>query len=249
MKDNKNINDSFSMPDGYFKRSARSIKNKIEWDAEHSEYPSLTLIKKQFNNSGFITPENYSSENEVLLELIPYQNLSDINKSVAMNVPDGYFEDNTENLKTICLLEEYKSEDLGFITPEVYFDKRPNIPVSNKTEVKTNVIHLFYRTTMYAAAASLVITIGVWVYNNYFADKEIVNEDCHTLACIDKDELMKFNFQSLDNEQLFDLVDSDKLKERLEKKIGESISDENKVLDTKTDTNETFDEELLDYID
>jgi hypothetical protein len=47
---------NFGLPEDYFKKSAGSIMNKIEWLEEHKAYPNLTGLKKE---SGFVVPALY----------------------------------------------------------------------------------------------------------------------------------------------------------------------------------------------
>ena len=91
----------------------------------------------------------------------------------------------------------------------------------------------------FAAAAVLTIVFSLWIYNAYFNQTEIIDGDCNTLACIEKRELLKYKLENLENEELYELVNTKQLEERLNKK---EATDSLKTTDT-------IDSAILDYIE
>ena len=241
---------NFGLPKGYFQNSANSIINKIEWVEEHKEFPFLSKLKKE---SGFIVPANYFTETEIRLELIDLPTLNSLTKINGFKTPVNYFEE----------LEEKQFAEL-FIENENLFNKLNSIPKQNNFKVDENyfsssekkiasallddkkggrVINLFSAKLFYAAAALLTITLGLWIYNHYYKVEEF--GDCGTLACVDKVDLVKTrNLESIENDELYELVDTKKLEEKLENKTTNKFN--KKDIDTSLKNVSTDD--LLDEI-
>lgn len=246
MENNSNIFDQFGLPGGYFDKSKSSIQNKIEWQTEHEAYPTLLSLKYV---SGFIVPDDYFATNESKLELLAYDRLSEISKQNSYIAPIGYFE--STNNAIISKIEQESelvempilssiNKQLPFITKDDYF-------ADTKTEILNKVgenkggkiININRKPYWFAAAAVLTIAFSLWIYNAYFEQTEVIDGDCNTLACIEKRELLKFKLDNLDNDELYELVNSKKLEERLNKK-------------EKTDslkTSDSIDASVLDYIE
>jgi len=254
--ENNSINgepNNFGLPDGYFKKSADSIFNKIEWIEEHKPYKRLTELKEK-NNSGFIVPENYFDNLERKLELIAYPKLSTVKKQSGFIVPDNYFEDQEINelAKTLKDGNERASfknlaaikKENPFAVEDNYFTESAERITSALTTKPVKVIKLFGAKTWYSAAAAIVaVTIGIWIYNQYF--KVSNTEDCGTLACVDKVDLVKTkNLENLESDELYELVDTKKLEEKLEVKSNRGA--EKKEADTSLKNVDT--EDLLDEI-
>ncbi|MGZ3901632.1 MAG: hypothetical protein ACXVO9_10025 [Bacteroidia bacterium] len=251
--ENNNLNDdpnNFGLPEGYFQKSAGSILNKIEWLDEHKEFPRLTQLKKE---TGFIIPKNYFETSESHLELLSFPNLLKNRNETGFNVPQNYFNE-TEVTELAKVLSGEKNELEGypnlnsiekknsFVVAENYFNVTEQKIISN-IQRPAKVIKLFGARTWYSAAAAVfAITIGLWIYNYYFTP--VVSKDCGTLACIDKTDLVKTkNLENLDDDQLYEIVNTKKLEEKLEKKEDKK---ENKDADTSLKNMST--EELLDEI-
>jgi hypothetical protein len=244
--------DNFGLPQGYFQNSANSIVNKIEWVEEHKNFPALEKLKKQ---SSFIVPNDYFVNNENKLELIEFPKLSALNKINAFKTPANYFNE-LEEKQFVHFFNENDLEILGeklstipkqanFKVKENYFDssaeKISNSLLNEKKGGK--LIKLFSPKIYYAAAAILTITLGLWFYNHYFLVAE--TKDCGTLACVDKADLLKTkNLENLDNDQLYELVDTKKLEEKLENKTNNTTKNE----DIDTSLNNVSVDDLLDEI-
>lgn len=258
-EENMNFNSNgepinFGLPDGYFGSSAKTIFNKIEWLEEHKAFPKLGQLK---HSKIFAVPESYFNQTEIKLELLNCPKLGSIEKTNVFKAPTNYFKD-IEIIQFYNLanydeneLNQHKtlksiSKQNNFKVDENYFDdfqKKINHKLLNNT-ITTKVIKLVSPKIYYAVAALLVITLGLWLYGQYFS--KIESKDCGTLACVDKVDLIKLkNLESLDNEELYDLVDTKKLKEKLEGKTT-NHKDTKKSLDTNLKNLST--ENLLDEI-
>lgn len=211
---------NFSLPEDYFQKSAGSIMNKIEWQEEHKDFPRLTQLKKE---NIFLVPENYFSQMERELELFDYPTLSRIEKKNVFLVPSNYFEalevdelsrilgDSEHIFTKLNALEKQNS----FQVPGNYFEQTEK-QIAGKINIRkgTKVISLFAKRTGFAAAALFISVMGVWLYNFYFAP--VTPVDCGTIACLDKKDIVKSkSIESLDDDQLYDLVDPSALEEKL----------------------------------
>lgn len=243
---------NFGLPEGYFEKSANSIFNKIEWRDEHKEFPKLLEVK---NTNGFIVPENYFSKNEQRLELIQYPILNSIQNKSAFVVPENYFEE-AETCELAIVLKEEEDELTGFeklrslkkqnsfSISENYFSEQENrlLQILQKPE-QVKVISLFSKRIAYAVAALFVVVMGVWIYNFYFTPIQV--QDCGTIACVDKQDLVKTkNLERLDDDQLYELVDPSVL----EKKLKNSETKKNNKEDQDSSLNNISTDELLDDI-
>ncbi|PBQ31265.1 hypothetical protein CNR22_05630 [Sphingobacteriaceae bacterium] len=231
--ENNQFNDlpgNFGLPEGYFQKSAGSIMNKIEWQEEHKKFPRLSALK---NVNAFAVPENYFSENEHQLELMDYPALKKLERVNAFSVPQNYFAElevielakvlvNEENVFPI--LQSFDKKN-NFVIPENYFEKTEKL-ISEKVDPKkrAKVISLFTKKVSLAAAAMFVVVIGLWLYNFYFVPIEPV--DCGTIACLDKQDIVKSkSIESLDDDQLYDLVDPSALEKKLDAKKADEVKD------------------------
>jgi hypothetical protein len=243
---------NFGLPAGYFQNSANSIVNKIEWVEEHKNFPALEKLKKQ---SGFIIPNDYFVNNENKLELIEFPKLSALNKINAFKTPANYFNELEEKQFVHFFNEndlEILGEKLSTIPKQANFKVKKNYFDSSAEKISNSLLNqkkggklikLFSPKIYYAAAAILTITLGLWFYNHYFLVAE--TKDCGTLACVDKADLLKTkNLENLDNDQLYELVDTKKLEEKLENKTNNTTKNE----DIDTSLNNVSVDDLLDEI-
>ena len=251
--ENNNLNDSpndFGLPGGYFQRSAGSILNKIEWIEEHKEYPRLSELKKE---PGFAVPQNYFEASEAQLELLSCPNLVKKGKNTGFDVPKNYFSENeiislskaltgeANELQGYSRLNSLEKKN-PFRLDENYFEKSGQQIISSVNR-PTKVVKLFGAKTWYSVAAAIfAITIGLWIYNYYFMP--VVSKDCGTLACVDKTDLVKTkNLENLDEDQLYEIVNTKKLEEKLEKKENKK-----EIKDADTSLKNISTDELLDEI-
>jgi hypothetical protein len=242
---NNNIPNSFDLPEGYFRNSKAGILNKIEWMQEHEAFPVLKSLSRE---SGFTIPENYFDLSASKLELVDAPVLNSYPKQNVFEVPQNYFEENKTRI--VSLIEE--RDELSayptlssiertnpFVTGENYFETSKNKILGKKNEGGAKIISLFGKPLRYAAAAVLMISIGLWMYTSYFKTTEVLNE-CTTLACLEKREILKFKYENIDTDELIDAaVDLNKLEKNLNKT---EKNDTTKAADST-------DEALLDLID
>lgn len=237
-ENNNELNDSkgFHMPDGYFDHFSVSVMNKIEWIKEHKEFP---LLEKMKGKHGFVVPDQYFESSEVKHELLLYPQLSSLQKQNNFHVPDQYFEDlesvlEFSNSEETNLLLSGIPKTNSFHVPENYFENNSQ-KITEQLSVKTKVIQLFTAKTWYTAAAAVfVISLGLWLFSQYFSP---VTKDCGSLACIDKSELTKTkNLENVETDELYEVVDTKKLEESLN-----SPSKENKKINDSSDQISTDD--------
>lgn len=211
MDKKNNINSNFGLPEGYFEKSKLTILSKIEWQEENSNYPTLLQLK---GKHGFVLPDTYFDDLAAKAELIDCPTLMELKKSIPFNIPANYFENNKANL-----LAKVKNQGKNS---------------------GTKIISLSSKTYWYAAAAMLVLSFGVWMWNSFYDNNEIIDGDCNTLACIEKRELLKYKLENLDNDELFELVNADDLEKKLQQK----------ELKDSTATNDSIEiEDLTDFIE
>lgn len=278
---NNNLNNeqaNFGLPEGYFKKSAVSIFNKIEWEEEHKHYVELLKHK---NKSSFVIPENYFTSAELKLELFPFEKLVSRKKNNPFVVPQNYFEtnisqyisqwaeisnssfDSAQNDITSVTLSEvevpselknYKilaslNKKNSFVVSQNYFIETEEKLKQQLTSKPTKVINLFSQKAWYSVAALLVIALGFWAYNNYFKIAE--EKDCGTLACVDKVDLVKAkHLENIEAEDLYKLVNTKKLEENLDKKVALTGSDNNNNNKENVDSSlkSVSSDELLDEL-
>lgn len=249
--ENNNMNKesgNFGLPEGYFQKSATDILNKIEWHDEHKAFPQLLLHKKE---SGFIVPDHYFEKLESKLELTEYPQLLKHKQTRAGFIaPANYFNDAELSILEKLISEKenelagYKNlsclnKQNAFAIHENYFDNS-EVKLHSVIQPKTKVISLFNLKIWYAAAAAVfILTLSLWLYKQYFTIN--VEKDCGTLACVDKKDLIKAkNLENIENDELYEIVDTKKLEESLDNK-SENNTDTDSSLNN-LDNNELLDE-------
>ncbi len=148
------------------------------------------MNEKQNN---FSLPEDYfNTSAKSIVNKIEWQeehkefpNLLEHRNNTVFGIPENYFEENGNDLNTLLLKKEAK------------------------------IVSLFSRRNLYAVAALMVIALGFWIYGSYVKTSVTTLEDCNTLACIDKKDLLKSNIELLDNDDLYDMANLEKLEQEL----------------------------------
>ncbi|MFO0355642.1 MAG: hypothetical protein ACK50A_01715 [Sphingobacteriaceae bacterium] len=246
MDNNNNIFDQFDLPHDYFNRSKTSIFNKIEWQNEHEQYPTLLKFK---GSNGFVVPQDYFHSNQHKFELIDHPVLSSIKKQNAFETPNNYFEEQGKLLEQRFELESELELHTNLsaiekvlpytVTDEYFKESKTRLTQLEPSRGGAKIISLNRKPYWYAAAAVLTIAFSLWIYNAYFSQTEVIDGDCNTLACIEKRELLKYKLENLENDELYELVNSKQLEERLNKK---------EITDTLK-TTDSIDASVLDYIE
>lgn len=244
---NNGENSSFGLPDGYFERSAGSIINKIEWQEEHKEFPRLVAIR---DKSVFTLPGEYFSHHATDLELLDFPKLLSLKKDSGFSVPPAYFSE-AEVKELASVMNQNSAESDGHTTlasiekincfrvSEDYFETNARLlNTLLKPERSARIVDLFFARKAYVAAALLFMCLGLWLYSIYLRPV-VESADCGTIACLDKADLVKAgDLENLDNEDLYELVNSGEL----EKKLEAPKSTEKKF---KTDSSS---DNLIDYL-
>lgn len=214
---------NFGLPEDYFQKSAASLINRIEWLEENKDYKILTSFK---DKQPFYVPAGYFESLDKKIELIPYSQLFLLKERPhGFNAPTGYFNmAEMRELGQVTAGEEQfhirVPKKNPFITEPGYFEanevKLKKILAAPKH--KTKIVSLFSVRRLSVVAALLMLALGFWVYNFYF---NVVNtKDCGTMACIDRDELLKTRaIENLETDELYELVNSKKLEEHLNTKV------------------------------
>lgn len=241
-------NNPFSLPGDYFSSFSQKMMHKIELAEEIKEFKLLSSIDKQ---SPFVTPSGYF---ETKSELAQYPTLNALRNKSVFDIPENYFKNAALSTKEkIMLAEEMKAyptlasiqKSNTFDVPANYFETfsqqlRQTIQDdSNESGTITKVMHIvFSKKTVYAIAAMLVISLGMYVFNT---DNGTVNNDCNTVACLDKNDIIKTNqLNSFDEESLIDAVNTDELQKNLNKSL------ENSSTSTEEQVNENY---ILENVD
>lgn len=231
---------SFGLPEGYFEQSARAVFNKVEWLEEHKEFPMLLSLQV---TKAFSVPAGYFEKDG---ELLQYPALLAIKKQRPFTVPGGYFE--AQELNELSTVLNGKEEVLAFIpkqngfrVTDTYFEKK-EVQLQHllsKKEQPARVISLFGPKIRLAVAATLITALGLWLYQANTPTPVQEEKDCGTMACLDKLELLKSkSIESLETEELYDLVNSKDLEKKLQNKEAASA---------KT-SHDSLEDELIDEL-
>jgi hypothetical protein len=229
-----NKSNPFGMPDNYFDSFKSRMLLKIELADELKEFNILSGIDKKLP---FVTPENYFANSlESKVELAPYQKLAALNKENGFATPELYFEtasvvtlnkiEAVDELKEFAMLGSLEKQN-GFAVPNAYFENLSHelrekiVAEKNKAGVLDNVLHIvFSKKTVYALAATLVLSLGLYFYNS---TEKVVATDCGTLACLDRKDILKDNqLLPLDEESLMEVVNVESLSKNLDKRLQEN---------------------------
>ncbi len=229
-KDKRN---SFIAPKGYFDSLSGRVMNKIECEQELVRLKILAQNKQK----KFTVPKNYFLELTNILEckyeLSVFSELNKITKPVLKSLPSDYFEtfdkkvmDKLElesELKEFSILSSIPKKNT-FKTAPNYFESKTDLyeeqiyDEKNKKGVVRQLLAVVLKPQI-AIAASLALTIGLtalWYFNR--ADSKVLNSDCMTLACLEKNEILnEKNIQDFDDENLYEMVDEVVLNQQLSK--------------------------------
>ncbi|MBA3706260.1 MAG: hypothetical protein H0W84_10300 [Bacteroidetes bacterium] len=235
----KNKENPFDMPKGYFNSLPSRVMNKIEIVQELEQYRVLAAIDKQYY---FSVPQNYFIKNENLLEykyeLAAFTALSKVPKPALKPDTSEYFDalsnkilkqiELSDELKSYSMLSEIKKEKIFSANPE-YFETiadrvKERYHSNQKASVFEQLLNLILKPKI-AFAYSFVLIVGLGMYL-FFSKSNTITEtgDCKTLACLEKRELLNdHTMQSLDDDNLYDLVDVEELDKQLTETTGDSL--------------------------
>jgi len=238
-KDKKN---SFVLPEGYFNSLSTRVLNRIEHEKELREFKILTANRQL----KFAVPQNYFSSLTNILEykyeLSVYPELNKVAKPANMPLPAGYFEtlnkklmDKLEmesELKEFSVLSSIEKKNNFKVVPDYFESKTDSYEEKIHSEKnQRGIVRQLFATIIkpqMAIAASLVLIIGIsaiWYFNR--KDTTILNSDCQTLACLEKNEILnEKNIQDFDDESLYEMVDVEMLDKQMSggTKNGDSLN-------------------------
>jgi hypothetical protein len=167
---------------------------------------------------------------ELSEEMEAYPELAKAGKENGLTIPEGYFNESAL-LLTDCPMLLSLDNKPGFTAPENYFDQlesRLSSRLTDKTldrPAEGRIIRLF-NTRLIAAAAVLTIIAGAWMFS-YFSPAG-TESDCGTVACIEKKDILKSKtIEGLENEDLIDMIDADRLQQRLDGELKPDGNDTN----------------------
>lgn len=230
---------SFALPKGYFDSLSNRIVNRIEHEQELAVYKTLSENRK----STFKVPQNYfdtlATRLEYKYELSVFPELASTKKPILKSLPENYFEnlekkvvDKLElesELKEFSILSSIPKKNAFKVAP-AYFESKTE-DVKEKIHAEKNqggVVRQLFATLFkpqMAIAASLVLIVGIsaiWYFNK--KDSIVLNSDCMTLACLEKNEILnEKNIQDFDDESLYEMVDETALDQQLSE--GETSED------------------------
>lgn len=236
-------NNPFSVPGNYFDSFSKKMMHKIELSEELKEFKLLSSIDKKLP---FLVPENYF---EVQRELVQYPVLWSLKSKKVFAVPEQYFENSCNKLfNQIEIADELASypalsaidKQPPFTVPVAYFENsvsaiKETIHASNRDSESQfgRILHIvFSKKTVYAMAAILVISLGLYFYTS---NSDTVAADCNTLACLEKNEIIETSqLNNFDDESLFEIVNANELSKNLDK----TLHQENKKTGKKDGTEE-----------
>lgn len=172
-----------------------------------------------------------------------FPKLNSIRNKSVFKIPESYFNEasiKSEFLNSPILFKINKHN--SFITPENYFERNESYLFNLlKPLPKTRIIRL-YKKTFALAAAILLITFSVYLYRQLFQTKK--PDDCMTLACIEKRDLLKSRqLENLENEELYELINVTKLEKKLK---NDSTITRKKIIESNEE--KALSNELLDEI-
>lgn len=229
----KGRENNFSMPKGYFDSLEQRIINKLEAQEELSEFNVLSTINKK---EEFIIPADYftQAENEIeyKTELAQFSKLNTIVKPAENNLTEDYLTSLSEKIKSkVELNEELKSystlyyleKQNNFEIQADYFDtvadrikQRIHSSEENRIAVLEKVF-LFFLKPKFGLAFGIAVITGlsiVFYINN--KNTTITDGDCKTLACLEKREMLnEHTIREMDEDNLYDMVDVDKLDKQI----------------------------------
>lgn len=207
---------SFSVPEGYFEGLAANILAKIR----SSETPATGAE---------------------LAELSPL--LAGLPKTMPYSVPSFYFENNLQSIPAVDA--EIKSpllaaigKEMPYDLPRSYFDKLPERLLASVTEEpKGNVVPLFRRTWLRAAAAAVIagglILGGLQVFNNKTVNDPTASTPVDTASTPVavtgpiQQEIKKLSTEDLENftQTTPETASATRKKEHLKKEAAELLKD------------------------
>lgn len=225
---NKGNKGSFGMPADYFASFEGKLKEKMELADELNAFPLLASLQKK---NVFTFPVDYFAQAEQSLELVTYPHLQSIVKPLAKDLDEAYTKQLAASLNyRISVVDELKpyqtlyamDKTRVFSVADGYFDtvaERVKARIFSADKIQQSVLDrildvVFGKRTAWAFGLALII--GLAVYFRPEQESMQAGNDCKTLACLEKHEILENKaISSLDEDQLIDLVDVNSLGKQL----------------------------------
>jgi hypothetical protein len=233
----------FALPEGYFKNLPDRLINKIEVNDELQQFSLLPLISKQ---TAFSVPEDYfnSKENslEYQFELSSLKELDKIKGALNEKNKEVYFEildkklagkiEIAEELEEFKVLASVEKRNNYIVNPD-YFEtvadriKEKKYSEINRPSVMERLIQFIFKPQV-VLAYSVIFILAIGLTLDYNNPDSVVSEDCKTLACLEKNELLnEQNMSDFDEDNLYEEVDVNILDKQLS---TEANSDKDSVI-------------------
>ena len=231
----KNKEVPFIVPPHYFNSLEQRIINKIEAAEETSEFSILSNISKE---KEFIIPENYFNdvENKIeyAIELSELGELSKIAKPALSELSPEYensfrdriinkieFQEELKEFSTLYALDKQQNFEIHadyFDTVAANVKEKIHSKTNSGVSVLEEIAYFILKPTFRFAFGIVVITgiAAVFYLKNNTA--KINDGDCKTLACLEKREMLnEHTIRDMDDDNLYDMVDVDKLDKQITK--------------------------------
>jgi hypothetical protein len=210
MDDNKDIQHGFLRPRDHNDDFARRMSAKLECLEEIREFKMLSALK---GIRVFVIPEGYFVQKMELESLVFLPNKTEENKFL---VPDGYFE------KGAGTLTDNERRPLA---------EKLDISVTEDI-IPAGKIRSLRQPLIWIAAALLLVALGTWLNQIYTVTP--VQEDCGTLACLEKRDVLKSGeLDVLNEEELLLLLNDEDLKGGMEDENADIDSISNSKIKNK----------------
>lgn len=203
-------NNGFDLPKDYFNDLEVKLRSKMDW---HNEHLSYSFLKNKID-AGFRVPDNYF---DLSADVVRYPGISGIDSSRIFNVPSSYFQQSETLLNDELKKINIPGKETIFSVPDNYFADTAEIlnnklQGSSKPEARILPIKALY----FAAAATFIVVLSIWLYRMIDTTSPEADRDCGTLACIDERDLLRSrSIELLTEDELTDIVDFTRLEQNI----------------------------------
>lgn len=122
--------------------------------------------------------------------------LSGLSKAMPFNVPDGYFGSLASDIGSLVAPESHQQlDDMRLPTtmlqvPDGYFDQLPNRVMQNVEGKKKQGVVLSFRWLRLAAAAVVIIAVGLGLYR--VSNSDSIDMEQNTIASVDSQDISAY---------------------------------------------------------
>ncbi|MBS1637586.1 MAG: hypothetical protein JST26_16855 [Bacteroidetes bacterium] len=232
----KDGHNPFSSPDGYFNDLGKKLMHRIELEEELREFKMLGAIPKQ---QAYTVPQNYFAQQanalEYQQELASYPALAALHKPALQSPEPAYFDELEQRLLSkaewVQELAAYPALQAidnvhGFEMAPGYFDNlsyEVRKKIASQQHIRPGILErviafIFKPQVSLAFACAIAIGISFLIYK---PETAVPDGNCKTLACLEKSDILSDDkvMHSLDEENLMDVVDVEKLDKQINKPV------------------------------